>query len=73
MLVAQRSGGPYDGLWEFPGGKVEPGETDLTALVRECAEELGVAIAPSDWWGGGWTAAPDSSPTTSSPRAVPSP
>ena len=35
VLVAQRSGGPYDGLWEFPGGKVEPGESDLSALVRE--------------------------------------
>ena len=35
VLVAQRSGGPYDGCWEFPGGKVEPGESDLSALVRE--------------------------------------
>ena len=41
VLVAQRSGGPYDGCWEFPGGKVEPGESDLSALVREIGEELG--------------------------------
>jgi 8-oxo-dGTP diphosphatase len=32
------------GHWEFPGGKVEPGEDDLTALTRECLEELGVRI-----------------------------
>jgi 8-oxo-dGTP diphosphatase len=51
VLVAQRSGGPYDGLWEFPGGKVEPGESDLSALVRECAEELGVAIVPQAFVG----------------------
>ena len=51
VLVAQRSGGPYDGLWEFPGGKVEPGESDLSALVRECAEELGVVIVPQSFVG----------------------
>jgi 8-oxo-dGTP diphosphatase len=51
VLVAQRSGGPYDGLWEFPGGKVERGESDLSALVRECAEELGVTIVPQAFVG----------------------
>ena len=51
VLVAQRSGGPYDGCWEFPGGKVEPGETDLAALVRECAEELGVVVEPGEFLG----------------------
>ncbi len=51
VLVAQRSGGPYDGCWEFPGGKVEPGESDLSALVRECQEELGVAVVPQAFLG----------------------
>lgn len=33
------------GFWEFPGGKVEPGESDVAAVVRECAEELGVQVS----------------------------
>ncbi|GIF73691.1 (deoxy)nucleoside triphosphate pyrophosphohydrolase [Asanoa siamensis] len=36
------------GMWEFPGGKVEPGESETGALVRECLEELGVRIAVGD-------------------------
>jgi 8-oxo-dGTP diphosphatase len=45
VLVQQRRpGGPRGLLWEFPGGKVEPGETDAQALSRECREELAVAI-----------------------------
>lgn len=36
--------GPRALLWEFPGGKVEPGESDEAALVRECREELSVEI-----------------------------
>jgi 8-oxo-dGTP diphosphatase len=46
MLAARRTGPPaLAGRWEFPGGKVEGGESDAAALVRECREELGVVIA----------------------------
>jgi 8-oxo-dGTP diphosphatase len=51
VLVAQRGTGPLAGRWEFPGGKVEPGEDDLAALVRECAEEMGVAVLPRGFLG----------------------
>jgi 8-oxo-dGTP diphosphatase len=51
VLVAQRHGGPYDGCWEFPGGKVEPGERELAGLVRECREELGLDVAPQAFVG----------------------
>jgi len=44
VLVQQRPlGKAMAGLWEFPGGKVEPGETPEATLIRELAEELGVA------------------------------
>lgn len=50
VLLAQRpTGKPYEGYWEFPGGKLEPGETPAHALERELREELGLTI---------WRAAP---------------
>lgn len=58
VLGAQR-GAPraYAGRWEFPGGKVEPGEDERDALRRECSEELGVVVEPRERLGGDLPAA----------------
>ena len=53
ILLAQRPPGkPYAGYWEFPGGKVEPGEPILAALKREFMEELGIEVISAEPWCG---------------------
>ncbi|MEV7012501.1 (deoxy)nucleoside triphosphate pyrophosphohydrolase [Streptosporangium sp. NPDC051022] len=55
LLAAQRADPPeLAGGWEFPGGKVDPGEDDRTALIRECQEELGVVVEAGEQVGGDW-------------------
>ncbi|MHA6620076.1 NUDIX hydrolase [Pseudonocardia sp. DLS-67] len=48
LLLVQRANEPGRGLWSLPGGRVEPGEDDAAALVREMAEETGLVIQPGD-------------------------
>ena len=53
VLLGQRPAGkPYAGYWEFPGGKVEAGESIAHALRREFLEELGVEIVSASEWCG---------------------
>jgi 8-oxo-dGTP diphosphatase len=51
FLLAQRPAGKvYAGYWEFPGGKVEPGEPPVAAMARELREELGIEVVIADPW-----------------------
>lgn len=53
VLLGQRPAGkPYAGYWEFPGGKVEPGEDIFAALQREFLEELGIRVISGTPWCG---------------------
>lgn len=46
LMQKRRIGGAHGGLWEFPGGKLEPGESEVSALIREIEEELAIILQP---------------------------
>ncbi len=50
LLACRPEGKPFAGYWEFPGGKVEAGESVFDALTREFAEETGVRILSAEPW-----------------------
>ena len=47
LLLVRRANEPGRGLWSVPGGRVEPGEDDAAAVVREVAEETGLVVEPA--------------------------
>jgi ADP-ribose pyrophosphatase YjhB (NUDIX family) len=51
LLVVQRANEPGRGLWSLPGGRVEPGEDDPTAVAREVAEETGLRVEVGEFVG----------------------
>ena len=51
LLLIKRGHAPAAGLWSLPGGRIEPGETDAEALVREMREETGLVIDPGQLLG----------------------
>lgn len=46
LMQQRRIGGAHGGLWEYPGGKIEPGESPESAILREIREELGIDLHP---------------------------
>ncbi|HYZ57321.1 MAG TPA: NUDIX domain-containing protein [Streptosporangiaceae bacterium] len=61
LLLIKRGHDPGAGLWSLPGGRIEPGETDAQALVREMREETGLTVAPGRLLGAVERPGPDGS------------
>lgn len=59
MLLIRRGHEPAMGLWSIPGGRIEPGESDAQAVVREVAEETGLAVTCGPLLGSVERPAPD--------------
>lgn len=71
ILVQQcPPGHAHAGLWEFPGGKVEKGETPEGALVRELAEELSIVVDPADCIAGPFASDPEQRIERRSPYVI---
>jgi 8-oxo-dGTP diphosphatase len=51
LLLIKRGHEPGKGLWSIPGGRVEAGESDAAAIVREVREETGLVVVPGPWIG----------------------
>jgi 8-oxo-dGTP diphosphatase len=70
-LVQRRAeGSAHAGLWEFPGGKIEPGESPQGAAVRELREELGVTIAAQNLHPVGFACGVTQGPVASRPLVI---
>jgi 8-oxo-dGTP diphosphatase len=70
LLQRRRPGGEHGGLWEFPGGKIEPGETPQMAAVREIEEELGLRLDAASLVPSSFAADSQASPSPRRPLVI---
>ena len=70
LMQRRRLDRAHGGLWEFPGGKVEPGESAEAAAVREMAEELGVVLEPAALLAAGFASDPVQPPAVRQPHLI---
>jgi 8-oxo-dGTP diphosphatase len=70
LLQRRRIGSEHGGLWEFPGGKVEPGESPQFALLRETEEELGDRLDPAQLFPLSFASDPEPPPPPRRPYVI---